>query len=246
MRDYAKLLAEMIGRIRKVKEPLSYPTPPVPDINRTKYRLPPEQYVGEKTKKTGICLHHTVSGTANSVYNWWLDKGKAKVVRVGTAYVVDTDGTIYEFFDDNYWAFHLGTGIDVQYESSYIGIEIVSEGGLVENGGKLYAYWDENTWSGQLHKTSFVDLGEYWRGYRYFDQYEDAQIDSVVALVDHLCDKHDIERTMKSDLWKHNKNVLGKMGIITHAQVRADKTDVHPYFPTDKLEKYCKIKMETR
>lgn len=243
MINYMNLLANIAARIVKPKR--GYPTPPTPRIDTTKYMLPDHQYIKEVTKKTGICLHHTVSGTANSVYNWWLDKGKSKVVRVGTAYVIDTDGTIYQFFDDKYWAFHLGKGVDLQYEKSFIGIEIVSEGGLtpkwngttMERNMELYSFGGE-----QKHRSEFVDVGRDWRGYRFFDQYEPQQISSVMELVNHLCTKHNIQRTMQSNLWEANSHNL-KNGIITHAQVRADKTDVHPLFPTDQLVKYCGVEM---
>jgi N-acetyl-anhydromuramyl-L-alanine amidase AmpD len=60
---------------------------PISEYSKIEY----EQY-GLK-QKNHIVLHHTVSSDEKGVYEWWCNDGK----KVATAYVVDKDGTIYEF-----------------------------------------------------------------------------------------------------------------------------------------------------
>ena len=47
--------------------------------------------------------------------------------RIATAYLVDTDGAIYEVFDPAFWAFHLGLqGTKGKHDKRSIGIEIAT------------------------------------------------------------------------------------------------------------------------
>ena len=58
-------------------------------------RLPESEIQNIKNTKTGICLHHTVGGSAVSSFNWWLNDQRL----VGTAYLIARDGKIHEVFD---------------------------------------------------------------------------------------------------------------------------------------------------
>src|SRR3989338_7776366 len=59
-------------------------------------RLPASQYVPGARRKSGIAIHHTVGGTARETYELWCADGRAgrKPRLVGTAYIVDRDGTL--------------------------------------------------------------------------------------------------------------------------------------------------------
>lgn len=214
---------------------LNYPDPPSPKIDTTTFTLPKNQYVNMPSKKKGITLHHTVSGTVKSVYNWWIEKGDRKRVRVGTSYVIGKDGIIYQFFPDEYWAWHLGKGIDTSYEKKFIGIELVSWGPCLPAGSGYRPVVTKNI---KLGPDEVGDIGGSWRGYRYFDLYSDKQISSTISLLHYLCDKHDIPKIINRNIMDYNRSLLDLPGIITHAQVRPDKTDVHPLFPTDYVAKW--------
>ena len=62
--------------------------------------FPEGQYYKTETKKTQICLHHTVSGpNANGVVNWWIqDPG-----RIATHFIIQGDGTIYQLYSSKYY-----------------------------------------------------------------------------------------------------------------------------------------------
>jgi hypothetical protein len=57
------------------------------------------------------------------------------------AYLIDRDGTIHEMFPPRAWAFQFGLtwpdAARIKFEKRFVGIEIASEGGLVEADGKL-------------------------------------------------------------------------------------------------------------
>ena len=213
------------------------PAPPLPVIDRETYRLPPNQYVPEVVTKTGIVLHHTVSSTVSSVFDWWVEKGQRKVLRVGTAYVIDSDGTTYEFFPDTNWAWHLGGNNGTVNEMRTIGIELVSEGGLIRgDDGKF-----RSALGHLMSEENVVDLGERWRDFRYFDMYDKEQIRHLIRLLYFLCDKHNIKRQIMGDLRTYDPDIRTFEGVYTHAQVRSDKTDVHPAFPLEDVAKWAKL-----
>jgi len=193
-----------------------------------KYTLPDDQYFHNGSKKTGIALHHTVGGTASSTLNWWKTDGQM----VGTAFLIGRDGKIYEVFDPEGWAWQFGlkwsSEEKIKFEKRFIGIEIASEGGLIKSGGKLYCF-DRISDKTRKNEDEAFDYGEDYRGYRYFDKYETAQIDSLIELVNYLCETFKIPKKLpKKYLDYYGKDLIDFEGIIGHTMVRADKSDPAP------------------
>jgi len=83
-----------------------------------------------------------------------------------------------------------------------------------------------------------MDLGYTWRKYQYFDRYDDPQLQATFDLCRYLCDKFSIPKK----LIPYDKNRFdislstSFRGILTHCNVREEKTDVHPLFPWGLLE----------
>lgn len=212
-----------------------------PTINKS-WRLDPGEYKPQASQKDLICLHHTVGGTAWSTFAWWRQDPRA----IATAYIVARDGIIYEVFPPDCWAWHLGVK-DEKIERRSIGIELASEGGLTcrrEDGTyQLYAFDGKRKLGAAAHlkrTNQAVRFDDPWRGYRWFDTYEPAQIQSTIALVLHLCERFNIPkkiptpeecRSPQADLrrWFHHS------GVLHHAMLRQDKSDLHPAFPFETL-----------
>ena len=206
-------------------------------INRT-VRLEAKDYIESETPKDLIVLHHTVGGTALSTINYW----KTDPQRIATSYVIERDEEIFEVFDPKYWAFHLGlkeTGGAVDKRS--IGIEIASEGGLIQRDGKLYCFdvVSERT----LFTQEYYDHGMPWRGYRFFDAYSDVQIKAIIGLVNILCEQFKIPRRTPANHFDADDSYRQFAGILGHHQLRPDKSDVHPGFPWQKLVEACRLEL---
>jgi N-acetyl-anhydromuramyl-L-alanine amidase AmpD len=174
-----------------------------------------------------------VGGSATSTFRWWLTDPRP----IGTAYLIARDGTIYGVFPPEGWAYHLGYGNRVDEKRS-IGIELASEGALLERGGELYCY-DKLTERTRFTGESF-DLGHAWRGYRYFDAYEEAQLAATIELIGDLRLRFNVPPAVfKSTLtgvpsiFHANHRLFN--GVVGHAHLRDDKTDVHPGFPWNRL-----------
>jgi hypothetical protein len=196
-------------------------------INRT-LRLLSQQHFPTVCTKSGICIHHTVCGSAKSTFDWWCTEKDA----VGVAYIIDKDGTIYEVFNPDMWAWQFGLKWErerkIAFEKRFIGIEIASEGGLIERDGKLYCF-DRISDKTQKKREEALDYVQTYRGYRYFDKYEPAQIDSLCALINQLCDQFTIPRVTPDQHFKfYGEKVSNFNGIIGHTMVREDKSDPAP------------------
>ncbi len=205
-------------------------------------RLPDSQYFRFAGPKTGIALHHTVGGSAASTLRWWLDDQQL----VGTAYLIDRDGTVFEVFDPTGWAWQFGLRWSdakrIHFERRFIGIEICSEGGLLESGGRLYCF-DRVSPRTEKARADAFDFGRDYRGYRWFDRYEPAQIDSLCTLVNELCARFGIPRRAPRPFIEHHGEALADFeGIIGHAMVRPDKTDPIPDLALwDRLARDCGV-----
>lgn len=151
---------------------------------------------------------------------------------VGTAYIIGRDGSVYNVFSPECWAWQFGLPWEqedkIAFEKRFIGIELASEGGLLEEDGKFYCF-DRISSRTEKPEEEVFDAGSDYRGYRYFDKYEPEQLDALVELVNHLCDEFDIPRRVQSDSTKYYGEKLKNFeGIIGHVMVRKDKSDPAP------------------
>lgn len=202
------------------------------------YQLPPEQYHAVVYPKKQIVLHHTASGPSEKGN---IDYWKSDAARIATPFVIGHDGEIYQAFSSKYYAAHLGcpaplikslgfkdyaTRCDTLHKES-IGIELTCWGGLTKNSkGQWQSYAkvvvpDQNV---QVYPEGF-------RGYKAYEKYTPAQLESLKNLLVYLCDTYKIDRDYKCDMWDISKHAIGgENGIWTHCSYRiaSDKQDCHP------------------
>jgi N-acetyl-anhydromuramyl-L-alanine amidase AmpD len=206
-------------------------------IDRTTLPLPSTQYYVETPKKDLIVLHFTAGQSARSAVSAW----RTNPEHVATAYVVDTDGTVFEVFPPACWAYHLGIKGGTAHERRSIGIEIANVGPLQRSADGTGLNWWPKNWQqrycGLDESTKYVESA--YREKQFFASYADAQVDAVGALVRRLCEQFDIERRLSSDTARlafDPAAFAGYTGVATHANFRNDKWDVGPAFPWDRLQ----------
>ena len=169
-----------------------------------KLHLPDDEYFPEETNKKSIILHHTAGSHRPDwvVSSWDRDKTKGgKSLRVATHYVIGGkslssqdftwDGVMVEALDLKYWAHHLGTkntnNSDLNKQS--IGIEICNYGLLTKTQkGEYFTYVQS-----KVPEEDVIDLGKNWRGYRYYHNYTDKQIESLKYVIELCSEKYHID-----------------------------------------------------
>jgi len=211
-------------------------TPSGPAIDRKKFRLPQSQYFAQAFPKDLIVLHFTAGSTARSAYDSWINSP----LEVATAYMIDTDGTIYETFDPTHWAYHLGipgaASANHKHDKRSIGIEIANVGPLKQaptNPNQLN-WWPKDygvKWCDKSETGKFVKAS--YRTFDYYAAYTGLQFAAAKTLVDHLCAAFSIPKTLPPAAKRTECDLgfFGKYaGIASHQNFRKDKFDVGPAF----------------
>lgn len=212
-------------------------------INKTKYRLPDNQYVKKETKKECVVLHFTAGSGVDGAYTYWKDTKE----RICTSYIIDTNGNIFEIFDPKYWGYALGAG--QKYEERAIQIEFVNVGPLEKrhNGIEdILCWWPKNfgqKYCSLTEKSKYVHVPEKHRGYEYFATFPDVQLKAGAQLVKKLCHDFDIPAELPDDanFKKFDLAYFGKFkGICSHQNFRKDKSDIGPGFDLRKFKGFLK------
>jgi N-acetyl-anhydromuramyl-L-alanine amidase AmpD len=213
-------------------------------VDRSTFVLPPKEFIAQETPKDMIVLHFTAGRTARSAFDTWRNDPR----RIGTAYLVDVDGTIYEVFPPKFWAAHLGIpGTKNVHDRRSIGIEIANVGPLqpsAEN-PQILNWWLPRTAGSPEFTTKFCGLDEIdkftradFRTKRHFAAFPDVQIDAVAALVRGLCEEFDIPATLPSGARRFDSDPSSfatYKGVCSHANFRQDKWDIGPAFAWERL-----------
>lgn len=215
----------------------TFPSPPSgallsPRLEKNFYRLADDRYIHDIRKKDLIVLHFTAGRTCESAYRTW----QADPRRIATAYGVDPDGTVVEFFPPEAWAYHLGVrGTDVHDRRS-IGIELANVGPLrldAADAGRLN-WWPSN-WTEPYCRIDETDrfVAREYRGIQYFAAIPKPQLVATAQLVRTLCDRFRIPLHLTEAVRHGDFDPLqfaGHRGIASHANFREDKWDVGPAF----------------
>lgn len=206
-------------------------------MNIKQVSFPSSQYIAEVQPKSQIYLHHTAGNpSGENVFKHW----EANTERIATCVTISgigkdcIDGQIVQGFSSKFWAFHLGLREStfqkhgLKYKSLdkiSIGIEICNWGQLTINGGKFINYVNKEVPLDQVCK-----LDKPFKGFEYFHNYTDAQIQSVKELLILWNEKYNIPLDYNKDIWNISARALrGEGGIFTHNSVRTDKVDVYPH-----------------
>ena len=206
----------------------------------TQTNFPATQYMAEENPKTQIYLHHTAGNNDPfAVFSMWAGNQEriATCVTVGNSPKPSAnwqDGEVVQGYSSKYWAYHLGLkestfhNFNIPYKSLdriSIGIEICCWGQLTLQNGKFYNYVNR-----EVPANEVCELATPHRGYKYYHNITDAQIEAVRELLVLWKQKYNIPLTYHADIWDICPRALrGEPGVYTHNSVRYDKVDVYPH-----------------
>jgi N-acetyl-anhydromuramyl-L-alanine amidase AmpD len=204
----------------------------------TQVNFPEKQYYKTQFKKNQIYLHHTAGNPdGKAVFKWWaLDKqGRiATCISISGKGKNTIDGEIIQGYSSKYWAYHLGckskffAAMDLPYkelDKFSIGIEICNWGQLTLKDGKFYNYVKR-----EVPADEVCELETPFKGYKYYHNYTDAQIESTRQLLLYWGKVYNIPLDYNEDIFNLTPRAFkGEAGIFTHNSVRPDKVDIYPH-----------------
>jgi hypothetical protein len=211
-------------------------------MNIKSYPLKKWQWFPELTGKKYVVWHGTAGRTGHTPVSGRpgrattsIDGWNLNAERVGAPYVVDRDGTIYKTFEDSGWIHHLGLkGTNGRYDKSSVAIEFANELALDLDGDRLYAF-GMNT-PNTIYTGPFLNYD--WRGFNFFAQLDEAQLDAGIELTLDICRRHDIDPTFYCPSTTFDfPRCFQVATILCHSNCRADKTDLClPEWVYEKIE----------
>ena len=206
-------------------------------MNLKQISFPSSQYISEEHPKVQIYLHHTAgNASGEQVFAGWANNPEriATCVSISGKGTNCIDGQIVQGFSSKLWAYHLGLKestfqkFGLPYKSLdkiSIGIEICNWGQLTAKDGKFVNYVGK-----AVPENEICVLEKPYKGYKYYHNYTDAQIESVKELLLLWKDRYGIDLTYNEDIWDVTPRALkGNNGVFTHNSVRYDKVDVYPH-----------------
>ena len=211
-------------------------------MNIRDFRLKTGQWFPEHTHKKYVVWHGTAGRTRDTPVRGRpgrattsIDAWNRDAHNVGAPYVVDRDGTIYRTFDDRGWIHHLGLhGTNGRYDKSSVAIEFANEGALTLDGERLYAFGMQTP--NTVYTGAFLTYE--WRGFDFFAQLDEPQVDAGIALTLDICRRHAIDPVFyyPSTVWDFPR-CFQVATIVCHSNARRDKTDLClPEWVYEKIE----------
>jgi len=211
-------------------------------MNIKPYPLKRGQWFADLTAKKFVVWHGTAGRTTHTPVSGRPGKATTSIDawnnnadRVGAPWLVDRDGTIYKTFDDSGWIFHLGLkGTAGRYDKQSVAIEFANEVALDLDGDRLYAF-GMNT-PNTIYTGPFINYD--WRGFSYFAQPDEAQVDAGIALTLDVCQRHGIDPVFYYPSTTFDfPRCFQVATIICHSNCRADKADLClPQWVFEKIE----------
>lgn len=193
--------------------------------------------------KKRILLHFTAGYLTGDV-NTMMTKGS----HVSVPFVVARNGKILNLWTSKYWAYHLGptaSGGNQPMSASSVAIEISNIGPLIKVGNELHTIYSSKYKPAGAKEPQIYCLAsqteayvaESYRGFAHFATFTDAQIESTIKLVRFLTGRYGIPREFLPESSRYEKmpNPASFNGILSHVNFRADKSDIGPAFPWDRV-----------
>lgn len=208
----------------------------------TKYHLPADEYLkNESPILNDYCFIHHTAGWNNpykTIDSWAKDtRGK-----IATEFVIGGqnikngddiyDGAVLQAFPEGCQGWHLGATGSYYMNRHSVGIELNAFGYLDED-GKTYV-------GTPAHPEQIVELTEEFKGYKKWHRYSDAQLHSLKKLLLYISARDNIDLSVGIVKWIQEQGAFkafnfqqdaydGKVkGLLTHTNVRKDKTDCFP------------------
>jgi len=183
-----------------------------------------KKWISSAVNKTHIVWHGSFNKTkyTNGRATSTIDRWNNLAEKYATAYIIDRDGTVFNTFPADEWAYHLNIPTSgAQYDKHSVGITFANEQQLIKVGSRYFAFEYEhitNLYSGPVVECE-------WRNRKYWARLDQQQIDTGIELSLELCKRFQLEPIFycgvnwTPDIWK-------RATIFPHSAVKREVTDL--------------------
>ena len=200
-------------------------------INEEKYKLTEKNYYKIETDKKRIVIGNSFSANMKH-YVGWLTRYNGTYKKT-SMYTISLNGDIYKHFDPIYHSNILGFQ---PFDETSISILMENEGWLIKDLNEENKYI---TYVGNIYNRADEVFVKKWRHNKYWAPYTQKQTDSLVYLINELCNQFNILK----NVIPHNTKIhdgYSYEGILYKSNLNTYFTDVNPSFDflyvKDKLE----------
>lgn len=210
-----------------------------PVINRTRFRSHVGDYFAQRFQKEVILLHFPAALSARSICKPWARRRAELTYRTRSPYVIDPSGSIYEVYQPEFWAPHIGItsdNPDAVHDRRTIAIDIVNAGPLrIDPVNPKQLNWWPNRFGARFcgieetDKYVVADCGSQ----RYFAAFPEVQIVALRFLVERLRREFNIPAAVPPPAKRWNCDpdyFLTYRGIASRQNFRVDRFDSNPMF----------------
>lgn len=201
-------------------------------IDKTKYKLPTDNYVVNESIKKYIVIGHTSNRDMRHV-NGWLHRYNGKFKRTA-AFTIDAAGSIYRHFDPRYHSRYFNNS---EMDSKSIVILLENEGWLIKDVVKN----EFITWIGDIYKQPTEIVDKKWRGHSLWAPYSNQQIESAKELIQSLCDEFYIPLNAIGHNTKLD-NLLDGNTILYKSNLDKHYTDLSPAWDFNRFKEMIENK----
>ena len=177
--------------------------------------------IGRYKRKKQIVLTHTSRNVVDYVSSLkYRYNGNNKKL---PHFIIDREGKIYNLIPTNTYGDYLDT---TSYNKTSVIISLENLGWLRKNPLKNnYVNWIGNEFNGDIYERK-------WRGYHFWQPYTEEQINSMLKLIELICEEYDIPKNSIGHNVKVDK-IEKFNGITTRSNYDSDFTDLNPAFDFD-------------
>jgi N-acetyl-anhydromuramyl-L-alanine amidase AmpD len=197
------------------------------DIDVKKYKLSIKNYIPIDTQKNQIIIGNTLNDDMRH-YIGWTTKLNGNYKKTAP-FTISRNGEVYQHFNPKYFSKFFGNNNDLNTKSIVI---------LLENYGYLFKNHEKNvfiTWNGDIYKQQDLVVEKRWRGYQFWAEYTEKQLESLVELVCFLCDRFNIPLSVIG----HNTKVFQLedfKGVLYKSNLESYYSDPNPNLDYEKLK----------
>lgn len=177
--------------------------------------------IGKYKRKKQIVLSHTSRNAIDYIsslrYRYNGDNKKLP------HFIIDREGKTYNIIPTNTYGDYLDT---TYHNKNSIVIALENLGWLRKNPLKNnYVNWIGNEYSGEIYERK-------WRGHHFWQPYTSEQINSLLELINIICEEYDIPKQTIGHNVKVDK-IEKYYGIISRSNCDTEYTDLNPAFNFD-------------